>query len=99
MRDPVCSTCHMPASEVGILCWTENHSYSGTPIAECRRCWAEGVMERESLRAIEEDAEMDADHFATCAWCHHRRGLMPKLALQQACSERRRKLEAERSAA
>jgi sulfur relay (sulfurtransferase) complex TusBCD TusD component (DsrE family) len=98
MRDPVCSTCGLPSSEVGILCWTENHSYSGKPIAECKRCTAERVMEQESLRAIQEYAEIDAEHFRTCAWCHHRRGLMPKLALFQACAERKRSDEARRCA-
>lgn len=98
MRVPSCSYCGRTATDVGTLCATECAWEPGRLFMECKRCAAEGVMERESLRAIQEDAEMDAEHFANCAWCHNRRGLMPKLALFQACSARRRENEAWRVA-
>lgn len=94
-----CSTCHMEASEVGFLCQVGEHAYNpALKTLECRRCTAEGVMERESLRAIQEDADMDNEHFAHCGFCSNRRGVLPKLALLQACSENRRAQEARKVA-
>lgn len=98
MRVPSCSYCGRTATDVGTLCATECAWEPGRLLMECKRCWAEGVMVRESLLAIQRDAEMDAEHFANCAWCHHRRGLLPKLALRQACSARRRANEAKEAA-
>lgn len=98
MRVPSCSICGHTATDVGPLCISECAWEPGRPWAECRRCTAEGVLERESLRAIREDADMWADHLQECSWCHDRRGLIPSLLLGQACSARRRENEAKEAA-
>jgi hypothetical protein len=95
MLDSVCSYCGRTATNVGPLCAEPCAWEPGRDLLSCKRCTAVNVMERESLRAIQEDAEMDAEHFDQCAWCHHRRGLMPKLALFQACAENRKAKERE----
>lgn len=52
-------------------------------------------MLRASVRAIQEDAELWADHVAECSFCHNRRGLIPKGLLFQACCAQRKAKESE----
>lgn len=99
MRDPICSFCRMPSSEVGPLCHLGEHAYNPVmPTLECKRCAAEQVMEMESLRAIADDQELWSEHVAKCGHCAAWRGVIPRGLLLQLCCKEKREQEA-RSAA
>lgn len=90
---PTCSMCGRVPEEAGVLCLSTCPWDATRPWYECASCTREGLAFAADCRVIAEDYDDWVDHVRGCSFCHQNKGLIPRLALFQACSERRRKAE------